>query len=160
MHPVVGQQGGAAAAAETVTVTVTAADAAVATATAAAEAAINDNVAAGGAGGAGDFGTCDPTISLEGGRNGRPADELTFQSNDPVIAANQQEALNINIITNRICDELTNICGADDTAKATCEDAQAQILALGTRDQTTADAWNQLVGGGAAKRSMRRGARL
>lgn len=115
----------------------------------------NANAGAGGE----DFGTCDPTISLKGGRNGRPADELTFQSNDPQIEANQQEALNINIITNRICDELGNICGANDAAIAACEDAQAQIEALGTRDQTTADTWNQLVGGGAAKRSLRYGAR-
>jgi hypothetical protein len=121
------------------------------------------NANAGGAAaaaGGDDFGTCDPTMSFEGGRNGRPADEFTFQSNDPAIEANQQEALNPNIITNRICDELTNICGANAAAIATCEDAQAQIQALGTRDQTTADAWNQLVGGGAAKRSMRRGMRL
>jgi hypothetical protein len=115
----------------------------------------NANAGAGG----NDFGTCDPTMSLEGGRNGRPADELTFQSNDPAIEANQQEALNPNIITNRICDELGNICGANDAAIATCEDAQAQIEALGTRDQSTADAWNALVGGGAAKRSLRYGAR-
>jgi hypothetical protein len=124
----------------------------------------NNNAAAGNAGnaaaGGDDFGTCDPTMSFEGGRGNRPATEFTFQSNDPVIAANQQEALNPNIITNRICDELTNICGANDAAKATCKDAQAQIQALGTRDQSTADAWNQLVGGGAAKRSMRRGARI
>ena len=121
-----------------------------------------NNAAAGGAaagGGANDFGTCDPTMSFEGGRANRDADEFTFQSNDAVIAANQQEALNPNIITNRICDELGNICGASDAAIAVCEDAQAQIEALGTRDQTTADAWNQLVGGGAA-RAMRRGARM
>ncbi|ETN40963.1 uncharacterized protein HMPREF1541_05243 [Cyphellophora europaea CBS 101466] len=118
------------------------------------------NDAGAAAGGAGDFGTCDPTMSFEGGRGNRPADEFTFQSNDAVIAANQQEALNPNIITNRICDELGNICGADEAAIATCEDAQAQIEALGTRDQTTADAWNALVGGAAAKRSMRRGMRL
>ncbi|KPI34398.1 uncharacterized protein AB675_3882 [Cyphellophora attinorum] len=121
----------------------------------------NDNANAGGAaagGAASDFGTCDPTMSFEGGRGNRPATEFTFQSNDAVIAANQQEALNPNIITNRICDELGNICGASDAAIALCEDAQAQILALGTRDQTTADAWNSLVGGGAA-RAMRRGMR-
>jgi hypothetical protein len=124
-------------------------------------AADNANNNAGGAAAAGgnDFGTCDPTMSFEGGRNGRAADEFTFQSNDPAIEANQQEALNPNIITNRICDELTNICGANDAAKATCKDAQAQIQALGTRDQSTADTWNQLLTGGAAKRAMRRGLR-
>jgi hypothetical protein len=102
----------------------------------------NDNANAG----AVDFGTCDPTIQFTGGLGGRPADEFTFQSNDAVIAANQQEALNPNIITNRICDELTNTCDANQAAKDLCEDAQAQIQALGTRDATTADAWNGLLG--------------
>jgi hypothetical protein len=105
-----------------------------------------DNGNADNAGGAADFGSCDPTIQFTGGLGGRPADEFTFQSNDAQIAANQQEALNPNIITNRICDELTNICGANQAAKDTCEDAQAQIQALGTRDATTAEAWNGLLG--------------
>ncbi|KAK4243252.1 hypothetical protein C7999DRAFT_18381, partial [Corynascus novoguineensis] len=96
--------------------------------------------------GAADFGSCDPTIRFEGGLGGRPADEFTFQSNDPQIEANQQEALNPNIITNRVCDELTNICGANDAAKALCEDAKAQVEALGTRDATTADVFNGLLG--------------
>lgn len=61
----------------------------------------------------------------------------------------------IDIITNRICDELTNICAANDAAKAICKDAQAQILALGTRDATTATAWNNLVGGGAGARKLK-----
>ena len=74
------------------------------------------------------------------------ATEFTFQSQDPVIEANQQEALNPNIITNRICDELTNICGANDAAKTLCESAQGQIQALGTRDVTTAETWNELLG--------------
>ncbi|KAK4034867.1 hypothetical protein C8A01DRAFT_18374, partial [Parachaetomium inaequale] len=93
-----------------------------------------------------DFGSCDPTIQFTGGLGGRPATEFTFQSNDPAIAANQQEALNPNIITNRICDELTNICDANQAAKDLCEDAQAQIQALGTRDASTAQAWNGLLG--------------
>ena len=54
----------------------------------------DDDAAAGGAGGAADFGDCDPTMVFEGGLNGRPADEFTFQSADAAIAANQQEALN------------------------------------------------------------------
>lgn len=52
----------------------------------------DDDAAVGG--GAADFGDCDPTIVFEGGLNGRPADEFTFQSADAAIAANQQEALN------------------------------------------------------------------
>ncbi|KAK5100245.1 hypothetical protein LTR70_001767 [Exophiala xenobiotica] len=103
--------------------------------------------------GAEDFGSCDPTMSIEGGRNGRPATEFTFQSNDPAIASNQQEALNPNIITNRICDELTNICGANDAAKTTCLAAKEQVLALGTRDEGTAEVWNGLVGVGSGSGS-------
>lgn len=134
----------------------------------------NNGNAAGAGAGDEDFGSCDPTMSFEGGRNGRPgtfsspshssststnliitATEFTFQSNDPVIEANQQEALNPNIITNRICDELTNICNANAAAKTTCLDAKAQILALGTRDQSTADAWNALVSVGSAAGAKR-----
>ncbi|KNB03717.1 hypothetical protein FOXG_19182 [Fusarium oxysporum f. sp. lycopersici 4287] len=81
-----------------------------------------------------------------GGLNGRPADEFTFIPQDPLIAEGQQEALNPNIITNRICDQLTNVCDASADAVAACEDAQAQIEALGTRDQSTADTWNALLG--------------
>ena len=74
------------------------------------------------------------------------ATEFTFQSRDPKIEAIQQEALNPNIITNRICDELTNQCLANAAAKTLCKSAQAQIQALGTRDVTTAQTWNQLLG--------------
>ena len=93
-----------------------------------------------------DFGTCNPTIKFEGGLGGRPATEFTFQSQDPAIIAVQEEALNPNIITNRICDSLTDFCGANDQAKTVCKDAQAQIQALGTRDITTAQTFNMLVG--------------
>lgn len=113
-----------------------------------------------------DFGKCTPTMEFVGGLNGRPADEFTFQATDPLVAKGQQEALNPNIITNRICDQLTNVCDAADDAKAACLDAKAQIEALGTRDQSTADAWNEALGfAGAASsrkmmvRSMRRGVR-
>ena len=112
--------------------------------------------------GAVDFGKCNPTIKFEGGLGGRPgkwghlslviilltlvATEFTFQSQDPKISAIQQEALNPNIITNRICDEFTNQCGSNAAAKSLCLDAKAQILALGTRDVTTAQKWNELLG--------------
>jgi hypothetical protein len=106
-----------------------------------------DDGAAGGANaGALDFGLCQPTIARVGGLNGRPADEFTFIPQDPLVAEGQQEALNPNIITNRICDQLTNVCEASEDAVAACEDAQAQIEALGTRDQTTADTWNEILG--------------
>ncbi|KAF2758362.1 hypothetical protein EJ05DRAFT_499888 [Pseudovirgaria hyperparasitica] len=93
-----------------------------------------------------DFGLCTPTMTFEGGRANRAADEFTFLPADPLVAQGQQEALNPNIITNRICDQLTNVCEANDAAKTACLDAKAQILALGTRDKTTADTWNTLLG--------------
>ncbi|AEO68144.1 uncharacterized protein THITE_2145367 [Thermothielavioides terrestris NRRL 8126] len=93
-----------------------------------------------------DFGLCVPTMKFVGGLGGRPATEFTFQAIDPKIAAIQQEALNPNIITNRICDELTNQCEANQAAKDACAQAKAQIQALGTRDATTAETWNSLLG--------------
>ncbi|PGH19681.1 hypothetical protein AJ80_03836 [Polytolypa hystricis UAMH7299] len=122
----------------------------------------NQNANQAATGGA-DFGQCDPSIKFEGGVNGRPADEFTFLPIDSLVAEGQQEALNPNIITNRVCDQLINVCEANDAAVTLCESAKAEIEALGTRDQTTADTFNSLLGfGGAAKvkaRSMRRGRR-
>lgn len=105
-----------------------------------------------------DFGLCVPTIKFEGGLGGRPADEFTFQMIDPLAAQGQQEALNPNIITNRLCDQLGNVCEANDAAIAACEAAQALIESLGTRDQSTADAWNAelgFAGAAARKRAVR-----
>ncbi|KAH8669440.1 hypothetical protein BGZ60DRAFT_375876 [Tricladium varicosporioides] len=93
-----------------------------------------------------DFGTCTPTMKFEAGLNGRAATESTFQAIDPVVNKGQQEALNPNIITNRICDQLTNVCGANAAAKTACTAAKAQISALGTRNAATADAWNTALG--------------
>lgn len=93
-----------------------------------------------------DFGLCTPTMKFEGGLGGRPATEFTFQAIDPKISAIQEEALNPNIITNRICDELTNQCQSNQAAKDLCTQVKAQILALGTRDVTTANAWNSGLG--------------
>jgi hypothetical protein len=131
-----------------------------------------------------DFGQCTPTITFEGGQNGRPATEFTFQIADPLARGGQQEALNPNIITNALCNQLTNVCDANDAAKAACEDAKAQVQAAGTRDKSTADLFNSALGfagavtnpnGGPAepaatgaaaggnankRRSMRRGLRL
>ncbi len=116
-----------------------------------------------------DFGLCVPTMKFEGGLGGRPATEFTFLPIDPLCAQGQQEALNpsklsssffiqqllqsicspvlfLDIITNRICDQLTNVCESNDAAKTLCRSAQSQISALGTRDKTTADTWNTLLG--------------
>ncbi|KAK7894235.1 hypothetical protein LTR67_005993 [Exophiala xenobiotica] len=141
--------GGALAATEAASTTVAAA---VSTTTATAEAASTTAASSGDSAvqastvAGADFGLCVPTMKFEGGLGGRPATEFTFLPIDPLCAQGQQEALNPNIITNRICDQLTNVCEANDAAKSLCRDAQAQIQALGTRDKTTADTWNTLLG--------------
>lgn len=93
-----------------------------------------------------DFGLCVPTMKFEAGLNGRKETEFTFQAIDPIVNKGQQEALNPNIITNRICDQLTNVCNANAAAKAACLDAKSQISALGTRDADTANQWNTILG--------------
>jgi hypothetical protein len=93
-----------------------------------------------------DFGQCNPSIDFQLGRPGRKADEGTFLPVDPLVAKGQQDALNPNIITNRVCDQLTNVCDANDAAKALCETAKAQVAALGTKDASTADAFNSALG--------------
>lgn len=81
--------------------------------------------------GAADFGTCTPTMDFQLGRTGRKATEGTFLPTDPVVAKGQQDALNPTIITTRICDQLTNVCGADQAAKDLCLSAKATVAALG-----------------------------
>jgi hypothetical protein len=93
-----------------------------------------------------DFGKCVPTMKFEAGLDGRKDTEFTFQAQDPLVNKGQEEALNPNIITNRICDQLTNVCDANAAAKSACTAAKAQIAALGTKDQSTADAWNSALG--------------
>lgn len=117
----VAQTGSAASdCASTVTVTVSSTDAATATATDAAT--VTDQtpapVATGNAGAIGDFGSCSvPQIEFGAGFDGRK--ETSFQPVDKT-SFNHGSAQAIGIITQFICDTLTNSCGADATAKATC----------------------------------------
>lgn len=92
------------------------------------------------------FGSCKPTMDFQLGRPGRKATEGTFLPSDPVVAQGQQDALNPSIITNRICDQLTNVCNANAAAKTQCLAAKTQIAALGTKDASTAAAWNKALG--------------
>ncbi|KAI1774508.1 hypothetical protein F4818DRAFT_442010 [Hypoxylon cercidicola] len=92
-----------------------------------------------------DFGTCTPTVKFEESLNGRKAGEFTFQAQDPVVNKGQQEALNPNIIFNRICDQLVNVCSAAADAVTACRSAQAD-LGSGPKDSSTADAWNSALG--------------
>lgn len=116
----------------------------------------NDN-AADATGGAADFGQCTPTIFRQGGLGGRPATEFTFQITDELARGGQQEALNPNIITNALCNQLTNVCGANAAAVAQCESAKAAVEAAGTRDDSTVTLFNGAIQGGAARkrRAMR-----
>ncbi|KXH36938.1 hypothetical protein CSIM01_00002 [Colletotrichum simmondsii] len=100
----------------------------------------------GAATGAADFGKCTPTIDFQLGRAGRKADEGTFLPTDPLVAQGQQDALNPNIIINRVCDQLTNVCEANDAAKTQCLDAKAQILASGDKSEAVAATFNGLLG--------------
>ncbi|KAL8408918.1 hypothetical protein RB594_007379 [Gaeumannomyces avenae] len=93
-----------------------------------------------------DFGKCTPTMDFKAGRPGRKATESTFLPTDPVVAKGQQDALNPNIITRRICDQLTNVCGANAAAKAKCKAAEATVAGLGTKDASTAAAFNKALG--------------
>lgn len=93
-----------------------------------------------------DFGLCVPTMKFELGLNGRSATAGTFQAQDPLCNKGQQEALNPAIITNRIHDQMTNACGANQAAKDAITAAQEMIVALGTRDATTAEAFNTALG--------------
>ncbi|GKT49675.1 uncharacterized protein ColSpa_09856 [Colletotrichum spaethianum] len=93
-----------------------------------------------------DFGTCTPTMDFQLGRPGRKATEGTFLPTDPTVAKGQQDALNPNIITNRICDQLTNVCGANQAAKDQCTQAKAKVAAAGTKDASTATLFNSALG--------------
>ena len=104
------------------------------------------------AGGAADFGQCTPTIFRQGGLGGRPATEFTFQITDELARGGQQEALNPNIITNALCNQLTNVCGANAAAVAQCESAKAAVQAAGTRDDSTVTLFNNAIQGGATKK--------
>ena len=93
-----------------------------------------------------DFGVCTPTMKFEAGLNGRKETESTFQAIDPQVNKGQQEALNPAIIMNRIKDQLTNVCGANQAAKDAAVSALATVSATGKRDVSAADQWNTLLG--------------
>ncbi|GLB40387.1 hypothetical protein LshimejAT787_0802580 [Lyophyllum shimeji] len=115
-------------------------DAAVPTSTAAAPA----TSAATGSGGIGNFGKCSvPQIEFGAGFDGRK--ETSFQPADKT-SFNHGSAQNIDIISRFICDTLTNSCGADATAKATCTSASAAADAVAAKTGAQADAFNAAFG--------------
>ena len=94
------------------------------------------------------FGTCTPTMDFQLGRTGRKATEGTFLPTDPNVAKGQGDALNPNIITNAICNNLINNCGLtkDSAGETKCLAAKAVVAALTTKDATTAAAFNSALG--------------
>ncbi|EXF73490.1 hypothetical protein CFIO01_12675 [Colletotrichum fioriniae PJ7] len=93
-----------------------------------------------------DFGKCTPTMDFQLGRTGRKPDQGTFLPTDALVAKGQQDALNPNIITNRICDQLTNVCEANQAAKDQCQRAKAQVSAAGVKDASAATMFNSALG--------------
>lgn len=96
------------------------------------------------AGNIGNFGSCSvPQIEFGAGFDGRR--ETAFQPVDKV-SYNHGSAQNIGVITQFMCDQLVNTCGADATAKSTC--AKAKTAADGAPPKTgqQADAFNAVFG--------------
>ncbi|RDX57404.1 hypothetical protein OH76DRAFT_37866 [Lentinus brumalis] len=117
----------------------TAADA---TATSAAAAASSTSTA--GASAIGDFGSCSiPQIEFGVGFDNRK--ETSFQPVDKA-SYNHGSAQAIGIITQFICDTLTNSCGADATAKATCQTAKAAADTGAAKTGVQADLFNAAFG--------------
>ncbi|KAI0833338.1 hypothetical protein BC628DRAFT_1335111 [Trametes gibbosa] len=123
-----------------VTVTVTASATAAAAATSAAAA----STSTGSASNIGDFGKCSvPQIEFATGFDGRR--ETSFEPVDKT-SFNHGSAQNIDIITQFICDQLTNSCGADQTAKDTCQSARAAADTKTAKTGAQADAFNAVFG--------------
>ncbi|KAK1964013.1 hypothetical protein LY78DRAFT_659777 [Colletotrichum sublineola] len=93
-----------------------------------------------------DFGKCTPTMDFKLGRPGRKATEGTFLPTDKLVAGGQQDALNPNIITNEICNQLTNVCDANEAAKTKCQQAKAKVAAAGVKDASAATIFNSALG--------------
>jgi hypothetical protein len=127
------------------TVTVTAGSGSAATTAApAAVTAPADVAVAGASSSIGNFGKCSiPKINFGTGFDGRK--ETAFEPADQV-SYNHGSAQAISIITQFICDTLTNSCGADATAKATCIAAQAAANAAPPKTGIDADIFNGAFG--------------
>ena len=88
----------------------------------------------------GNFGSCSiPEIEFGVGFDGRR--ETSFQPADKQ-SFNHGSAQNIDIITQFICDTLTNSCGADQTAKDTCQRARAAASSGTAKTGVQADLFN------------------
>lgn len=92
----------------------------------------------------GNFGKCSvPQIEFGAGFDGRR--ETSFQPTNKT-SFGHGSAQNIDIITQFICDTLTNSCGADQTAKNTCAQGRAAASAASRGTGAQADAFNSAFG--------------
>ncbi|KAJ3714238.1 hypothetical protein C8R42DRAFT_726724 [Lentinula raphanica] len=131
-----------AAATDAASTTAAATDAATATAAASSSATAATSTAA--ASDIGNFGSCSvPQIQFGVGFDGRR--ETSFEPVDQT-SFNHGSADNIAVITDFICNTLTNSCGADATAKATCATAQAAAAAGLAQTGDQADKFNAVFG--------------
>ncbi|KAH8824936.1 hypothetical protein DL96DRAFT_1413382, partial [Flagelloscypha sp. PMI_526] len=91
-----------------------------------------------------DFGSCStPEIEFGVGFDGRK--ETSFQPKDKT-SFNHGSAQAIGIITQFICDTLTNSCKANQAAKDLCTKAQAAAAAEAPKQGIDADAFNLVFG--------------
>ncbi|KAJ3840414.1 hypothetical protein F5878DRAFT_533719, partial [Lentinula raphanica] len=144
--PAVSDQGvtlaSSAAATDAASTTAAATDAATATAAASSSATAATSTAA--ASDIGNFGSCSvPQIQFGVGFDGRR--ETSFEPVDQT-SFNHGSADNIAVITDFICNTLTNSCGADATAKATCATAQTAAAAGLAQTGDQADKFNAVFG--------------
>ncbi|GJE88644.1 hypothetical protein PsYK624_047270 [Phanerochaete sordida] len=131
-----------------VTVTVTAVSSASAAATEVASATLSSSAAAAtstaSSASIGDFGSCSvPQIEFGAGFDNRK--ETSFEPVDKT-SYNHGSAQNIDIITQFMCDQLVNSCGADATAKATCASAKTAADTKTAKTGAQADAFNAVFG--------------
>ncbi|EKM58301.1 uncharacterized protein PHACADRAFT_252512 [Phanerochaete carnosa HHB-10118-sp] len=131
-----------------VTVTVTADGSASAAATDAASATLSSSAAAAtstaSAASIGNFGSCTiPEITFGVGFDNRK--ETSFEPTNQADY-NHGSADNIDIITQFMCDNLVNTCGADATAQATCATAKAAADTEPAPTGAQADAFNAVFG--------------
>ncbi|TCD69336.1 hypothetical protein EIP91_007892 [Steccherinum ochraceum] len=92
----------------------------------------------------GNFGSCSvPQIEFATGFDGRK--ETSFQPTDKT-SYNHGSAQGIDIITQFMCDTLTNSCKADQTAKDTCKQAQTAADGQAAKTGAQADAFNAVFG--------------
>ena len=128
----------------TVTVTASATDAASTSATVASSTSAAAATSTAAAGDIGDFGSCSvPQITFAAGLDGRK--ETAFEPTD-LTSYNHGSAQNIDIITQFICDQLTNSCKADQTAKDTCAKAAAAADTGAAKTGEQADLFNAVFG--------------